>query len=395
MVNIMTIKSLKRFTKILNKTEGVSLMAIIILMVIMAVMGGVFSTIMGRWKLSAPSTINSNKAFYLAETAAMFALQDARYRFYGGSFNYGTRGTPYVVISSSTEEANYWFERPNDDDFYSSDDDSDSYDDDDISGPDDDIVDDDADDVSNPTLYTIIATGKVLRDGTTVAKRQIKIKVDITDNSADAIEPGVHTDGDIKGSGGNAGNGFGISDGTNTVVYNSPGDWNYADPPYTAADEADLIYRSAPTLDKDLFKALATDQGHYHNADLTVSNSNPDYPSSSYYYDSPIPNITYLEGSTSDLTVNANNTAWGIYYVEGDVTLSGNNSIVNGIIICEGDVTLNGNAAITGGIIHYGDDITGNGNPAAITLIDSFFDALNDTIPNITVVSWQEAVSAN
>ncbi|MGR3302909.1 MAG: hypothetical protein ACUZ8I_10465, partial [Candidatus Scalindua sp.] len=117
----MTTKSLKRFTEILKRNEGLSLIAIVALMVIMAVMGGVFSQIMGRWTLSAPATINSTRAYYLAETAAMFAMQDAKYRFFSKdaagiplfpSTTTGTRSAPYIVSSSSTETAEFWIERP-------------------------------------------------------------------------------------------------------------------------------------------------------------------------------------------------------------------------------------------------------------------------------------------
>ena len=110
----MTTKTLKKFTELLNRSEGISIVPIIVVMVIMSVMGGVFTSIMGDWKISAPMTINSNKAFCLAETAAMFALQDASYRFFSkdasGCPNFpacgsGTRSTPFVVSSSSTETA--------------------------------------------------------------------------------------------------------------------------------------------------------------------------------------------------------------------------------------------------------------------------------------------------
>ena len=99
----MTTKSLKKFAELLNRSEGLSLTPIIVIMVIMSIMGGVFTSIMGSWKVSAPITANSNKAFYLAETAAMFALQDAYFRFNGGSFNFGTStAAPHVVSSVTT-----------------------------------------------------------------------------------------------------------------------------------------------------------------------------------------------------------------------------------------------------------------------------------------------------
>jgi len=406
------LKLLKNFAGLLKRREGLSLIAIVALIVIMSVMGGVFSHIMGRWKLSAPATMNSSKALYLAETAVMFALQDAKYRFYGGSFNYGTSGAPYIVHSTDTEEANYWFERPDLDDNGSdddsddggSDDDSDddgSDDDSDDDGSDDDS-DDDADDDSNPTRYTIIATGKVIRDGATVAKRQIKIKADITPNTASPVEPGLHTEGSIRGSGSGAFNiwkdGLDMSSDPSSVAFSSGTYANSSVPPSSGSRDGAVYQTPAdepPDLDEEFFKAMAEDQGHYNPA--VVDN----YPNSSYYYDAPtntIPNITYISG---DLSPCNNKTIYGIYWVQGDVSLGGNFQ-VNGIIICEGDVKMNGGGSMAdpnmdGGIIQYGssNELWAAGNPSIIQINDDFFDAMNNAIPIITVKSWQEAVSAN
>ena len=217
----MTIKSIKKFTGLLNRSEGLSLTPIIVMMVIMSVMGGVFTSIMGGWKQSAPMTINSEKANYLAESAAVFALQDAKYRFFNKDASdcpnfpgcpdstafpgNGTRANPYVVSTSSTETAEYWIERP----YPSANTSVDEYptsthrgnNDDDITGADDDVMDDDTNDSTTPSLYTIIATGKVTRGGTTVASRQVKVLADITPIPLNDLKPGVHTEGAIQGNG--------------------------------------------------------------------------------------------------------------------------------------------------------------------------------------------------
>jgi hypothetical protein len=345
----------------------------------MSVMGGVFSSVMGRWKISAPTNINSSKAIYLAESAAMFALQDARYRFYGGSFNYGTRAVPYAVSSSSTEEASYWFERP---------DDPTHLDDDDTSNADDDAVDDDADDVSDPTLYSIIATGKVKRDGTTVAKRQIKIKATIIDSTLVGPTPGVHTDGDIEGTGPPNNAHFDITNGSDNVTYGDGSD------NVTSGNEAGIVYRPAQTLDEDVFKVLAADQGHYHSGNFSATNN---YPNGSYYYSGNVPNMTYVSG---DLTINGNLNIYGVYWIKGNTTVFNGNYLIEGIIICEGDLTMNGGGtppSMNGGIIQYGatSTLTGNGQPVEIEINAIYFEAMNNTLPIVTVVSSQEAVSAN
>ncbi len=399
MVNIMTTKSLKRIAEYINRDEGISLTPIIVIMVLMSVMGGVFTSIMGGWKVSAPLTINSNKAFYLAETAAMFALQEAKYKFfYGGSFNYGTRDVPYEVSSVTTgnitEVADYWFELPSQDNGVS------IYDDDDSSSSDDDNVDDDLDDTSYPDHYTIVATGRVKIGGTTVAKRQIKIKADITDSSSVGPDPGIHTDGSIRGNGSSSFNvwkdDLDITSVDPSVEFS--GLFPDSDSPPSDGDRDGVAYQAQafppPDLDEEFFKYIATLQGHYNP---TVVNN---YPNGNFYYDTPtnIPNITYISG---DLSPCNNKDIYGIYWVKGDVSLGGNWQ-VNGIIICEGAVTMNGGGSVAdpnmyGGIIQYGsaNQLRSNGNPSIIQIEDSFFNSMNNSIPIINVISWQEAVSAN
>jgi hypothetical protein len=317
-------------------------------------------------------SINSTKAFYLAETAAMFALQDAKYRFYGGSFNFGAFDDPNEVATSTTEVADYWLE----------------------------------DDDLNPGLYTIIATGKVLRGNAAVAIRQIKIKADITPNIASPVQPGIHTEGTIKGNG----QGFdmwmdGLDVDTDDPSVKFDGTFANSDvdiPPGDGSRDG-IVYQSsaypAPDLDENLFKALATDQigppVHYYGGNFAPGNG---YPNGSYNYSGSIPNITYVGGN---LNVNGNIIVHGVYWVKGEVNLNGN-CRVNGIIITEGNIDINGGGNtdpnVYGGIIQYDSSntntLTGNGN-ANLQVNNGFFDDLNSTIPIITVQSWQEAVSAN
>ncbi len=408
----MTTRSLKKFTELLNRSEGLSIIPIIVVMVIMSVMGGVFTSIMGGWKISAPMTINSNKAYYLAETAAMFALQDANNRFFNKDVNgvpnfpslaTGTRNNPFIVssivTSNGTETAEYWIERP-----YPSTNDIDEYpsgthrgnDDDIITGAndDEDNVDDDDDDSSDDSLYTIIATGKVFRNGTIVAKRQIKIKATITPYPSNYIKPGVSTDGIVDGNGSP---GLEISrPGFGTVTYNLPVPPNS---PGTGT-ETDKVYRPAlPKLDDYVFKAQAKDQQvtsgvqQYYGVDLALGPTDTGYPNGGYSFTGNIPNITFVG---RDLDISGNTTVHGVYWVKRDVVLGGN-CLVNGIIICEGNVTdLNGQAQVDGGLIQYGGGtITGNGNPSIINVVDSHFTDLGGTLADVNVVSWQEAVSAN
>ena len=384
MVNIMTTKSLKKFTELLNRSEGISIIPIIVVMVMVSIMGGVFTSMMGKWKTSAPITINSKKAYCQAETAATFALEDAYLRFNGGNFNVGTStAAPYVVSSVTTgnvtEVADYWFEMP-------------GLSDDVTTGVNDDIVDDDLDDISSPDRHTIIATGSVIIGGTTVAKRQIKVLADITDNSAAAIEPGIHTDGCIQGTGA-ATTHFDMDNPTTTanVTYDKT-----CNVPVTGSETTPpIVYRPAKIMDENVFKAMAEDQGQYHSGNFSAPDN---YPNSSYYYSGSVPNFIYIEG---DFTLGGNDTVYGVYWINGTTTVFNGNYQINGIIISEGDITMNGGGTqvpnMNGGIIQYGGGSTlnGNGAPVDIDINEGFFMDLDAALNIVNVVSWQEAVSAN
>ncbi|MCP4272211.1 MAG: hypothetical protein GY781_09625 [Gammaproteobacteria bacterium] len=399
----------------------------------MSIMGGVFTSIMGGWKLSAPLTINSNKAYYLAETAAMFALQDAKHRFFSTKTDgtpifphetTGIRTDPYIVSDSGTETAEYWIERPyfagtspystnstvdlnrgNNDDIITGTNDDEDVDDDD----DDDTTVDGTTDVNSDgfsDVYTIIATGKIKRGTATIAKRQIKIKATITDNNAAPVDSGIHVEGSLEGSGSGA---FKIWQDGQTVATDTPvvtfSNGTYAtsnDAPYSGS-RAGVVYQppadsDPPDLDEEFFKAIAADQAHTNPS--PPNNSTYPVGSSSFYYDAPtntIPNVTYING---DLITN-NVTLYGVYYVTGLVRMQGNMH-VEGIIIGNSTIKLSASSAasdphLEGGIIQFGGTghIWGAGNPSTIQINDAFFDALNNTIPDIRIQSFQEAMSAN
>ncbi len=167
---VMKKKWLKGFFSGLNRSEGMAIMAVVALMLMMIIMGGAFTSIMGDWKISSPMAIHSNRASQLANSAASFALQEASDAVAAGtSVMCGSRVAPISVINDGNEgTATYWIERPFDDD------------DDDVGGADDDDVDDDDDDNGGlSTTYTITAIGKVRSGGSLVAQRLIKVFVDM------------------------------------------------------------------------------------------------------------------------------------------------------------------------------------------------------------------------
>ncbi len=434
----MKTKSLKKLVRMLSKNEGISLIPIIVIMVLMSIMGGVFTSIMGGWKLSAPVTINSNKAYYLAETAAMFALQDAKYRFFSTKADgtpifphetTGIRTDPYIVSDSGTETAEYWIERPyfdpfpfstnftvdlgrgnNDDIITGTNDDEDDSDDD---SDDDDITA--ANDVNSDSysdVYTIIATGKVIRGTATVAKRQIKIKATITDNIDNPVDSGIHAEGSIRGGGTDAFriwmNGLDVGTDTASVAFSSSIYATSADG-QASGSRTDVVYQppedsDPPDLDEEFFKAIATDQVHY-NPTISAGSTYPVSSTSFYYHnvdtDYNTPNITYIDGDLGNTATPLNGvTLYGIYYVTGDIVLEGNIK-VKGILIGNNNIKLSASGAadphLEGGIIQLGSggQVWGAEDPTTVLINDVFFDALNNTVPNITIQSFQEAMSAN
>jgi hypothetical protein len=303
-------------------------------------------------------------------------------------------------LDNGTETAEYWIERP-----YKSADTNvivDTYlgvnrgdDDDDTTGKDDDSVDDDGDDdgaskASGPDTYryTIIATGKVKRDGTVVAKKQIKVKASIIPLDKHVIDYGVYTEGIIDGDGTSKDPEFHISGSGGTTSYADGDNMN-------TNSESSTVYRTVPVLDSYMFKALSTSQGHNQSGTWNVTDG---YPNSNYYYAGAMPNVTYVDGN---LSASGSEHIWGVFYVTGWVDLS--TAKVDGIIICNGDITLDGDGnskdeQIDGDIIQYGitSRLTGNGpDHASINANHGYFDAWNITKSDITIESWHETRSKN
>ncbi len=91
------------------------------------------------------------------------------------------------------------------------------------------------------------------------------------------------------------------------------------------------------------------------SGNLTVT---ADYPAgaSSFFFAAGLPHITYVSGN---LTVRTSGTAWGIYIVEGDVTVEGglfSPGEIEGVLYmpnASSDVDLESNAQIIGGVCGY------------------------------------------
>jgi hypothetical protein len=231
-----------------------------------------------------------------------------------------------------------------------------------------------------------------LQDGATLAKKQIKIKADVTPTPLSDLKPGVHREGTIQGNGNSGYNiwmdGLDVNRNPTSIAF----DGTFPDStfPPASGSRTYIVYLppgdTVPFLDEEIFMIMATDQGHYYSGNLAPGNN---YPNGSYYYSGSIPNVTYVGG---DLSLNGNKIVYGVYYVKGAVSMNGNVQL-QGIVICEGNFTANsgGNKSpnIYGGVVQYGslNTLRGNGNPVEIQISDAYFSALRAMLPSKSVVS--------
>lgn len=160
--------------------------------------------------------------------------------------------------------------------------------------------------------------------------------------------------------------------------------------------DSTLLVENAPFMPEIDYSGLTADaaaQGHVQAGDFAPP---PNYPNSNFYFDlATIPNVTHVKGS---LKVIAGRKVYGIFVVEGDVTIDGN-ARVEGIIYCPNPTSTviygGGNpngASVTGGIVTYG-TVDGTGNHIDVTYNPKYMKAFvkdyAPTTPPIRVLSWQ------
>lgn len=121
------------------------------------------------------------------------------------------------------------------------------------------------------------------------------------------------------------------------------------------------------------------------------------YPNGDFYYSDPTANVTHVLG---DLWVQGGRTIYGIFLVEGNITMEGS-SAVKGVLYTKNpssNVSYGGgdpnDSSVTGGIIAYG-DVTGAGNHISImynpVYMQSFVTFGNVTAEGgLQVKSWTE-----
>jgi len=135
-------------------------------------------------------------------------------------------------------------------------------------------------------------------------------------------------------------------------------DENRVEDPKKLVASADSI----PTIKEDSLKAMAVAQGHKKVGDWTATDN---YPTASYYMaDGVTPNVTWITGN---LTAKGNKNLYGIFIVEGDVSIKGTDRIYGTVYLPnEKSTIINGGgspsgSSITGSIVSHG-NISGTGS---------------------------------
>jgi hypothetical protein len=146
-----------------------------------------------------------------------------------------------------------------------------------------------------------------------------------------------------------------------------------------------------PSIDIVSLKALSSSQGHDKGTFTPANNS----PVANFYYSAGVPNVTY---TTGNMTVNSSRTIYGIYLVEGTVTLN-SNAVIQGVVylLNNNAITIAGGASlsdrsINGGLISKGDVIAGGlfcyvrHNPAYMNIFQNYVTNPNSRV--VKVVNW-------
>jgi hypothetical protein len=162
------------------------------------------------------------------------------------------------------------------------------------------------------------------------------------------------------------------------------------------ADSSYLMFNAPfmPNIDHAQLLSTATSQSQVQSASPWIPNDT--YPNSSFYYLGSTPNVTHVQG---DMLVMQDRIVYGIFVVEGDVTIQGN-GLVRGILYLPNTTsTLTGSggdpsedAKVRGGVVIWG-DIDGQNRPVAVRFESTYINAFQSNFAKnngpLRVLTWQ------
>ncbi len=147
---------------------------------------------------------------------------------------------------------------------------------------------------------------------------------------------------------------FSTDDITNVTTLDEAGD---PDPSLAVANAPFL-----PDMDDSTLIAMATAQGHVETGPTFTPSHG--YPNFNYYFSGTTPNVTWVQ---NDLRVLGGRTVYGIFVVDGKITLNGS-ARVEGVLYMRNDFDVVGTGGgpppgsiVTGGVVANG-EVSGTGN---------------------------------
>ena len=148
-----------------------------------------------------------------------------------------------------------------------------------------------------------------------------------------------------------------------------------------------------PDMDDSTLIAMATVQGHVETGPTFTPSHG--YPNFNYYFTGTTPNVTWVQ---NDLLVLGGRTVYGIFVVDGKITLNGS-ARVEGVLYMRNDFDVVGTGGggtpgsiVTGGIVANG-EINGAGNHITVTYSSEYMGIFEEHEQSQTagqVFSWRE-----
>lgn len=161
-------------------------------------------------------------------------------------------------------------------------------------------------------------------------------------------------------------------------------------------DSSYLMFKAPfmPNINHDNLVTEATSQGKVQSVGTWIPSN--DYPNGSFYAYGTTPNVTHVQG---DMLVLEDRGVYGIFIVEGDVTIQGDGRVRGIIYMPNANSTLIGSggdageeAKVRGGVIVWG-DIDGQNRTVRVryeaTYMNSFKNNFAPNNPPMRVLSWQ------
>ena len=156
-----------------------------------------------------------------------------------------------------------------------------------------------------------------------------------------------------------------------------------------------LMVENAPTMpeiDDETLLAMAAAQGNVKTAETFEPAHG--YPNFNFYRTGTTPNVTHCTGN---MRVRGGRTVYGIFVVEGDITLDGSARVVGVLyMINPGHFVIHGGgspseSSITGGVVANG-DIDGTGNHITVYYNPEYmgiFETFETGQQAVRVISWE------